>query len=78
MVAFFYEARHIARMEKNELAMRLKRLGMTQADFAKRCGVTLRTAQHGIYGGVWQYVALIELLEMLTFEQRREWLDNQK
>lgn len=55
--------------------MRLKRLGMTQAELAGRCGVTLRTAQHGIKNGVWQYEVVIELLEALTYEQRREWLD---
>ena len=62
-------------MNENDLQARLKRMAMQQKDFAARCGVTIRTAHHGLKTGLWQYRTIIELLEALTFEQRRDWLD---
>lgn len=67
-----------AGMESNDLQARLKRMAMQQKDFAARCGVTIRTAHHGLKSGLWQYRTIIELLETLTFEQRRDWLDQQR
>ena len=62
-------------MKKDGLSGRLRRCGVGQGELAKRCGVSLRGMAHGLAANLWQYVIIIELLETLTFEQRREWLD---
>ena len=61
-------------MRNEDLNGRLRRCGITQGELAKRCGLTLGTVHSGLKNQRWQYIALVELLEMLTYEQRREWM----
>ena len=65
-------------MERSDLSMRVRRLGLTQAELAKRCGVSLRGLAHGLNSELWQYVVIVELLEALTYEQRREWVETKR
>ena len=62
-------------MSNEDLNGRLRRCGITQGELAKRCGVTLGPVHSGLKAERWQYIAIVELLEALTFEQRRQWLD---
>lgn len=66
-------------MRNDGLSARLRRCGINQKELAERLGVTLGAVHQGIQGeGRWHYRAILELLELLPYEQRRQWLDQQR
>lgn len=63
-------------MKTDGLSARLRRCGISQKELAERLGFTIGAVAQGLRGdGRWAYRTIIELLEALTYEQRREWLD---
>ena len=63
-------------MRNDGLSARLRRCGINQKELAERLGVTLGAVHQGIQGqGRWHYRAILELLELLPYEQRRGWLE---
>ncbi|MAK54654.1 MAG: hypothetical protein CML17_02175 [Pusillimonas sp.] len=60
------------------LIQKLRRTGITQAELASRIGVTHRTVHHGLKNELKQYAALVSLLELLSLEDRRAWLDQKR
>ena len=59
----------------DDLIGRLRRTGVNQSELARRIGVTHRTVHHGLKKELKQYSALVSLLELLSYEDRRGWLD---
>lgn len=59
----------------DNLIKKLRRTGITQAELANRIGVTHRTVHHGLKRELKQYAALVSLLELLSYEDRRGWLE---
>ena len=59
----------------DDLIGRLRRTGVNQSEFARRIGVTHRTVHHGLKKELKQYSALVSLLELLSYEDRRGWLE---
>ena len=57
------------------LISRLRRTGVNQSELARRIGVTHRTVHHGLKRELKQYAALVSLLELLSYEDRRGWLE---
>lgn len=63
-------------MKTDGLSARLRRCGISQKELSERLGFTLGAVAQGVRGdGRWAYKTIIELLELLTYEQRRDWLD---
>ena len=66
-------------MKTDGVSSRLRRCGISQRELAERLGFTIGAVAQGLRGdGRWAYRTLIELLELLTYEQRREWLETKR
>jgi hypothetical protein len=61
-------------MTKDGYTGRLSAMGIRQAQFANRLGVTTVNVRKMLSSENKRYTAIIELLELLSDEQRRQWL----
>lgn len=64
----------------NDWTGRLRKLGITQAKFAARLGVSPQAVRHGFTETDTKplnkrYIAMLEALELMTPAQRKRWLD---
>lgn len=58
----------------HEWTARLKATGLDQVELAKRLGVSVTAVKKGLWSANSRYTALVEALEIMTPEQRREWV----
>lgn len=62
-------------MIKSTWAERLRKIGISQVDLARRRGVHVNTVSRQLRADDPSYTTLIEALEIMSADQRREWLE---
>jgi hypothetical protein len=62
-------------MKKSPASKRLKALKITNTALGRRLGVHNSTVSQALTSENQRYIGLLDALEMLTPEQRKQWLD---
>ena len=62
-------------MKKSPASKRLKALKITNSALGRRLGVTQSSVSQALANENKRYIGLLDALEMLTPEQRKQWLD---
>jgi len=61
-------------MGASQGADRLRAIGVRQKVLAERIGVTAQAVNDGLKADLPRYLALVDALEIMTPEQRQQWL----
>ena len=64
-------------MKKSPASKRLKALKITNSALGRRLGVTQSSVSQGLANENKRYIGLLDALEMLTPEQRKQWLEGE-